>query len=344
MRVHPAATIPRLVTQLTIEYFCFVAQGRARTFEYDVETTAAPRLGKKKAKDRQARPRLIPVSKFPVQQFKHEKSDASAPHSYLALRLVIDLFTPQARAIGSATVIGAGLLATAKHVIEDLFVGLESDKIQATKHGLHALQVLPGGANYVIWPVTNAEWINTADLALLKLNETPLISYDLKQRTGLVLPRINALEPQRGATVAAFGYRLSKVSVDPTGQHTTVDDEAMTSTGTVRKIYPDGRDRTFMPYPCYQVSARFDAGMSGGPVIDESGALCGIVSSGIQAADDETGEPISYAAILWPLFTMPMGAKHITEHQEQTNSKDLLWERLRNAKIARDKSREKASG
>lgn len=300
-------------------------------------------LGKKKIKDREARPRLVPASKFPVQQFKHEQSDASAPHALLALRLVIDLFTPQARAIGSATVIGADLLATAKHVIEDLFVAGESEKFQTTSHGIHALQVLPGGANYVIWPVIKVEWIKTADLALLTLDKMPLISHDLQQRPGLILPRINALEPERGSTVAAFGYHLSKVSVDATGQHTTVDDEAMTSTGVVRKIYPDGRDRTFMPYPCYQVSARFDAGMSGGPVLDESGALCGIVSSGIQAADYETGEPISYAAILWPLFMMTTGAKHIVEHQEQTNSKNLLWEKLRNAKIARDKVRSSAT-
>jgi hypothetical protein len=41
--------------------------------------------------------------------------------------------------------------------------------------------------------------------------------------------------------------------------------------------------------------------MSGGPVFDETGALCGVVCSGFEEAHLE-GEPISYVSTLWPIF------------------------------------------
>jgi hypothetical protein len=93
----------------------------------------------------------------------------------------------------------------------------------------------------------------------------------------------------------------------------------MVSTGTIRKIYSWTRDSFFMPFPCYQVSARFDAGMSGGPVFDESGAICGLVCSGHKPADDEDGEPISYASTLWPLFQLDTGVKLLNQPNRVKN-------------------------
>ena len=39
-----------------------------------------------------------------------------------------------------------------------------------------------------------------------------------------------------------------------------------------------------LPCPCFEVSADLGAGMSGGPVFDKNGSLCGIVSSGFEGA------------------------------------------------------------
>ncbi len=74
----------------------------------------------------------------------------------------------------------------------------------------------------------------------------------------------------------------------------------MGSIGVVRDIFEMRRDQ-HLPFPCYQVSARFDGGMSGGPVFDETGSLCGLVCSNIDSSHLE-GEPISYVTTLWPLF------------------------------------------
>lgn len=47
--------------------------------------------------------------------------------------------------------------------------------------------------------------------------------------------------------------------------------------GTIRQVYPFGRDAVMLAFPCFEIEARFDPGMSGGLVVDESGRLCGLI-------------------------------------------------------------------
>jgi hypothetical protein len=108
-----------------------------------------------------------------------------------------------------------------------------------------------------------------------------------------------------GQKVVAFGYRESKVSVkeDSTGiHHIEFNDRPTVSIGEIKQIYPSGRDRVLLPFPCYEIEARFDPGMSGGMVIDENGALCGLICASLQTGDP-TAPPISYVATLWPMLT-----------------------------------------
>ena len=39
-----------------------------------------------------------------------------------------------------------------------------------------------------------------------------------------------------------------------------------------------------LAFPCYEINARFDPGMSGGLVVDELGAVCGLVCSTLPAS------------------------------------------------------------
>ena len=59
-------------------------------------------------------------------------------------------------------------------------------------------------------------------------------------------------------------------------------------------MFRQGRDRLILPTACFETSARFDPGMSGGPVSDEEGAVCGVIASGV---DYDSGDPgfTSYA-------------------------------------------------
>jgi hypothetical protein len=56
-----------------------------------------------------------------------------------------------------------------------------------------------------------------------------------------------------------------------------------------------------LPFPCFEIEARFDPGMSGGLVIDEAGAVCGLICASLQHSD-VNAPPISYVASLWPML------------------------------------------
>ena len=56
-----------------------------------------------------------------------------------------------------------------------------------------------------------------------------------------------------------------------------------------------------LSFPCYEVNARFDHGMSGGIVVDESGALCGLICCSLPACNPED-YAVSRVKTLWPML------------------------------------------
>ena len=131
--------------------------------------------------------------------------------------------------------------------------------------GLAAVQVLPG-PEYVIWDVISAIAHPGSDLALLRTSSNPRRS-DPDKPHRWNAPKVNPFAPQVDERVAALGYRqgLARASRDTAGGlHIVVEDNFMSSVGIVREIHEWRRDQAMLPFPCYQVSARFDAGMSGG--------------------------------------------------------------------------------
>jgi hypothetical protein len=57
-----------------------------------------------------------------------------------------------------------------------------------------------------------------------------------------------------------------------------------------------------LSFPCFQVNARFDHGMSGGPVFDETGCLVGVICASLPGEDG--AEHVSYVAGLAPMLDM----------------------------------------
>jgi hypothetical protein len=117
-------------------------------------------------------------------------------------------------------------------------------------------------------------------------------------------PYLRVLPPPVGQKVVAFGYRESKISVTEgqDGQHyIELNDRPTTSIGTVKQVYPSGRDAVMLPFPCFEIEARFDPGISGGMVLDEAGALCGLICASLQHGDPNA-PPVSYVASLWPML------------------------------------------
>jgi hypothetical protein len=245
----------------------------------------------------------------PTPAFRDERPDS--PISELALRVIVELPNWQLFVVGTATLIAGHLAITARHVLEYVLrtygAGVKDDaKREIDGYELKLYQVLPGPV-YRLWRVATA-WPCSTDIALLHL---ALDGTSLPQeKIAWKQPHLRVLAPQAGQRVVAFGYRESKITVtegEDGEHHIELNDRPTTSIGVVRQVYPSRRDSVMLPFPCFEIEARFDPGMSGGMVIDETGALCGLICASLQHGDPNA-PPISYVASLWPMLKTVISA------------------------------------
>jgi hypothetical protein len=155
------------------------------------------------------------------------------------------------------------------------------------------------GETLNLWAVTRL-WTSTlTDIVVLRL--TPYSpgarNYRFRHLT------LDLLPPWVGERINAFGFR----------ENVTIQDERAiqvqlrpsSSQGTVAEIHHERRDAGMLRFPCFRTNARFDHGMSGGPVFNSSGHLCGLICDSLPAAN-ENEEHASYAASLWPAMAIPI--------------------------------------
>lgn len=224
--------------------------------------------------------------------------------------MVVELPGREFHVMGTATLIGGYLAVTAKHVLEDAmrrFGGRRTaEGVELDGYSLRLYQVLPGPV-YRIWNVFRA-WICATDIAILHLGLHGTSAPE--ERVEWRALRLRVMPPPPGQKVIAFGYRESKIEVSEGADgthHIELNDFGTTSIGEVGQIFPERRDSSMLTFPCFEVRSRFAPGMSGGLVIDEAGALCGLVCAGIELADPNA-LPLSYAATLWPMLTTVISA------------------------------------
>jgi hypothetical protein len=108
----------------------------------------------------------------------------------------------------------------------------------------------------------------------------------------LTLPISFAL-PAAGSLVRCFGFPSST-------DGTLFPDRLHAVEGPVKAYFPPGFSRGFVRGPCFLVGAFLPHGMSGGPVVNEEGSVCGIASAGAQLFFDEPTYLVSpiYPAML----------------------------------------------
>lgn len=197
-----------------------------------------------------------------------------------------------------------GLCVTARHVIEDAVGSFEpsADLIQLgeQEHGwIGALYVSdeehPEGPEHIyggIMPMHRVYYSDGLDIALMKLD----LPIDTRTGRTIFFPahRLRMDFPMAGEPFFAMGYRKGKWSAGDALHHHSLDQRYSATRGEVEEIHPAGRDRVFLPFPCFRTSARFDGGMSGGPLMDHSGRVFGVICSSF--ATDDADSPISYAS------------------------------------------------
>lgn len=103
-------------------------------------------------------------------------------------------------------------------------------------------------------------------------------------------------------------------------QGRALDHRYSATKGKVEEVHIGGRDRVVMPFPCFRTSARFDGGMSGGPLADHSGNVFGVVCSSFDT--DGTGAPISYASPIGPALAIHLEMRD----PDGTDRRGFLWD------------------
>lgn len=183
--------------------------------------------------------------------------------------------------LGSAVMVGPGLLVTATHVL---------DEFPHDGAGPVFLTFLPGGARAWL-PIDRATLSKQSqfDEHRTVRSEMSLLSCTLNSEAHpdfpLMLAPMQIALPLIGERLWAIGFR-----------HQGINDSAalvtpFISSGVVTAAYPNGRGER-MPSPCFEVNMDTIGGMSGGAVVNADGYLVGVLSSSFE------GGP-SYVTLIW---------------------------------------------
>lgn len=212
---------------------------------------------------------------------------------------------------GVATFVSANLAVTCRHTLDDFLerIGTPKDEpeqptrsVRATKsnagYSLKGVQITQSKA--ALWSIRKTFSSNISDLALLLVVPANDDAQSLSEDKESVVAKIRLALPRVGETVSAYGFPHSKI-LSASQESLSIKVDPYSSEGTVQSIHPLRRDN-LMPFPCFQTNCRFDSGMSGGPIFNSMGELCGVIGSGYDLEDGT--EPIGYGIAIWPTITI----------------------------------------
>jgi hypothetical protein len=216
--------------------------------------------------------------------------------------------TQKRHAEGTAFFIAPNILLTAWHNISALIaeignnpdVALDSYSFPAWSDikfmTLSVLQNIEGGClEREVKYYNRSKFSN--DIAVLYLRHNKSVP----KETLTEYVHLDADPPLIGERVRAFGYTdsIAHDAPDASGILNGIlllgHDPRLVS-GNVAEVNEKGLG-SLRPFPYVTVSADFVKGMSGGPVINRHGRICGVVSMGLGGTP-----PISYAASIWPIL------------------------------------------
>jgi hypothetical protein len=240
-------------------------------------------------------------------------------------------------AIGTGFVITSnGLMMTAAHVLEE-----------AVKHGIPRKRQ-DGGLDYDLQLyavyVTNRknddcdQYIG-GPLPVVKFWHSPELDIafcrlgspypESNWMPNLPVFRLSPSVPTVGERICGCGYHQMKGNIGHPTENGKIEvhysqDTAYTP-GRVIEVYPVRRDSVMLRFPCFRTDARFDAGMSGGPVVNQEGNVCGVICSSLPG-DQSNPAHLSYASLIWPAFGTPIEIERAGQKPATTTLYDLAGE------------------
>jgi hypothetical protein len=256
------------------------------------------------------------VSEFPVRKTEEfHVGDGFAPFPETEIpfeQVAMPLMTiadGQLQGVGTGFMISPdGLMITAVHVIEDgirrgtkktnadgsveIILGFYALYNSNRKHG-ESNEYFGG-----LLPISKVFYSGMLDIGFCLLNRPIIGGQPLKFPVLPLSPGI----PKVGEYVLGIGYYGMKGEIVPqTGDSKPVikyAERTALTTGQITEVYPVKRDMVMAPWPCLRTDARFEHGMSGGPIINEHGGVCGVICSAVSGIEDSEGY-ISFGSLLW---------------------------------------------
>jgi hypothetical protein len=186
---------------------------------------------------------------------------------------------------GSAVMIGMGIALTAAHIFDDHWEAIETGEAVVIAGGVRTGGALDAWHCYSIMK-------DSGDLAVMSLK---LASALPPENVFSTLPLTTRI-PVVGEPITIAGFRFEEPSVSElVGDPVQIDGLLYVSHGVAGEFsFP--RHSSLRPFATIDVLAGSLGGMSGGAVLDSSGAVLGVLSRGFN--DIDTG-PASFAA-WWP--------------------------------------------
>lgn len=238
------------------------------------------------------------------------QADLDAPETrWIVPLLGTENSTQRRHAEGTAFFIAPDILLTAWHNIPALIAKISKNSdVERDSYDWSETQVLSFMTISVLQTIGNDHALQryvrhihrfsaSNDIAMLFLYRDETVP----PTTPIEYAPLDADPPAIGERVRAFGYidSLAHDGLTPDGILVLRQDPRIAA-GNVEEIHEPRRDAVTLPFPCFAVNANFMGGMSGGPVSNLQGRVCGVVSRGLEAMNGMP--PISYAACLWPIL------------------------------------------
>lgn len=230
------------------------------------------------------------------------------PQRHLVGPLIAAVDEQQHRVDGTAFLIGPGWAMTARHVLEEYVASIQGifcsskrgdtseTRVQTAFHTHLLLRRVDGKLQ--LFSALKMYFVGSGDIALLRLGApdgfdwAPFGPY----------PTLNLLPPALHSRIQAIGLPSSATASETSGA-IQVHTWPRAALGVVDDVHEQQRDPLTLPFPCFQCSARLDGGMSGGPVFNDAGEVCGVIVKSYALPEEE--RPIGYAATLWPSTIIP---------------------------------------
>lgn len=206
----------------------------------------------------------------------------------------------------------SGLIMTARHVVEDF---VDRKEIRDTgepidNFGLYALyisnQMHPNNSPFAgnniggPIPITKIYTDENLDIAIGWLQA--LHNVETGEPLSFPAVRLGFSVPVLDENILGIGYHSSEFSVPipSDGKKPAVYSRKFsTTTGHVAEVI---ESQGFRKWPHFRSSARFEPGMSGGPVFLENGSVTGVICSSMKGISGED-DYVSYVSEIWPSLT-----------------------------------------